>query len=97
MLLPNTSLPQALEVAERLRLQLEECPVQLPECGSIRFTVSIGLAMLTAEDLNLATLLQKADVALYQAKKKGRNCVVSYNSNDNRSSFNSYASLSKPV
>ena len=80
VLLPNTSLPQALEVAERLRLQLEECPVQLPECGSIRFTVSIGLAMLTAEDLNLATLLQKADVALYQAKKKGRNCVVSYNS-----------------
>lgn len=78
VLLPNTPLPQALEVAERLRLKLEERRVRLPDCGTIRFTVSIGVVMLTSEDPKLATLLQKADIALYRAKKMGRNRVVNY-------------------
>lgn len=78
LLLPQTHLDAALEVAERLRLTLEECAVPLPEGGSIHFTVSLGLAMLTPEDHRFSDLLKKADLALYQAKQQGRNRVVVY-------------------
>lgn len=78
VLLPNTPFAQAVEVAERLRSQLAERKVRLAEGDSISFTVSIGLVMLSPTELELAHLLQKADVALYQAKKQGRNRVVNY-------------------
>lgn len=78
VLLPNTHLPQALEVAERLRLKLAERKITLPEGGSIGFTVSIGLALLTPTEQRLNDLLKKADLALYQAKEQGRNRVVHY-------------------
>lgn len=78
VLLPNTALVQALEVAERLRLKIGEHKVQLPDQGSISFTVSIGLAMLTPQEEQLSDLLQKADFALYQAKEQGRNRVIHY-------------------
>jgi len=78
VLLLHTSLPQALEVAERLRLNIAERKVSLPEGASINFTVSIGLAMLTDQEKQLTDLFKKADLALYEAKKLGRNRVVSY-------------------
>lgn len=78
VLLPNTPFAQAVEVAERLRSQLAARKVRLAEGDSISFTVSIGLVMLSPEELELAHLLQKADLALYQAKKQGRNRVVNY-------------------
>ena len=78
VLLPNTSFTQALEVAERLRLKLAACNLPLPSGGHISFTVSIGLAMLASEERQLGSLLKKADMALYQAKQQGRNCVVSF-------------------
>ena len=65
-------------MAERLRLKLEQCELPLPEGGNIRFTVSIGLAMLAPAEQRLDSLLKKADTALYQAKQQGRNRVVSF-------------------
>ncbi len=78
VLLPNTDDSKALDVAERLRLKLEQCELPLPEGGNIRFTVSIGLAMLAPAEQRLDSLLKKADTALYQAKQQGRNRVVSF-------------------
>lgn len=78
VLLPSTNLTQAKEVAERLRLALAACKVATPDDGILRFTVSIGLAMLTNQDQQLDKLLQKADQALYLAKEQGRNRVVVY-------------------
>ena len=78
VLLPHTALDKALEVAERLREALAARKVPLPEGGTLSFTVSIGLAMLTPEDKNLDKLFQKADLALYQAKEQGRNRVIGY-------------------
>ncbi len=75
VVLPQTPLQEALEIAERLRKALEACQVPLPEGGSISFTVSIGLAMLTNQEMQLDQLAQKADLALYQAKSLGRNRV----------------------
>lgn len=75
VLIPNTNLNQAQEVAERLRKALAACKVTTAEGADIKFTVSIGISLLTNQDLILDKLLQKADLALYQAKKLGRNRV----------------------
>ncbi|GLR64244.1 sensor domain-containing diguanylate cyclase [Marinospirillum insulare] len=75
VLLPQTPLQEALEIAERLRKALEACQVPLPEGDSISFTVSIGLAMLTIQEEQFDQLMNKADLALYQAKSQGRNRV----------------------
>lgn len=82
VLLPHTPLDKALEVANRLRVKLEELKIPLPEGGTISFTVSIGLAMLTPEEQQLSKLYQKADLALYEAKEQGRNRVVNYTEGD---------------
>lgn len=78
VVLPHTPLDKALDVAERLRKALAACETPLPEGDLLSFTVSIGLAMLTPEDLTMDALIQKTDLALYQAKEQGRNRVVSY-------------------
>ncbi len=75
VLLPNTTLPEAYEVAERLReclADLKELPNTQPSLPCI--TISLGVAVLSKQDV-LASLLEKADKALYQAKQQGRNQV----------------------
>lgn len=73
VVLPDTRLDEARRVAERLREQVATHVFQEGE-QRLRVTVSIGLV--TARDVNLATLLQQADLALYRAKETGRNRVV---------------------
>lgn len=73
VVLPDTRLDEARRVAERLREQVATHVFQEGE-QRLRVTVSIGLV--TARDMNLATLLQQADLALYRAKETGRNRVV---------------------
>lgn len=67
-LMPGCAGAVALEVCERLRTEVESLPVGSP------ITVSIGLASLDGED-DAATLLARADAALYDAKRGGRNRV----------------------
>jgi len=72
-LLPATALPQALLVAERLRLSFTEEAAELaPEAAEIGFTVSLGLAE-WRDDEEMEDLLRRADHALYRAKDLGRN------------------------
>ena len=73
ILLPHTTLPEAVVGAERLRLSLETTRIApLPNT----LTVSIGVAELaTGEDG--AGLIRRIDAALYEAKRQGRNRVVS--------------------
>jgi len=59
----------AIEIAERLRAAVASGPI-----GSIRVTVSIGVAELKPDD-ELEGLLARADEALYSAKAAGRDCV----------------------
>ena len=75
-LLPETSLPGAEILAERIRKEIEE--LEIPYEGrSVRLTVSIGVCsrMLDAEILKDA-MLSSAESALHQAKSQGRNRVV---------------------
>lgn len=66
----------AHRLAETLRRRVEQTPVELAE-GSMNLTVSIGLVGLEDEIDSFAELLKRADDALYQAKRGGRNRVIS--------------------
>ena len=73
--LPDTSLPQALEIAERICSAMQET-VMTYDNREIRVTVSIGLAALRPGD-SIELWLSRADQALYEAKGGGRNrCAV---------------------
>ncbi|MEF2232386.1 MAG: sensor domain-containing diguanylate cyclase [Pseudodesulfovibrio sp.] len=76
VLLPDTPDREACAVAERIARCVRSSPVQ---CGRVRLTltVSVGLAALEEED-DLDNLLKFADIALYAAKKKGRDRVEVY-------------------
>jgi len=75
VLLPETTAGQAVVVAERLRERLAGVSVEMPGGRTFSFTVSVGVAGLTAEDSGLEALLKRADEALYEAKHTGRNRV----------------------
>lgn len=75
VLLPETSMEQALEAAERLRLAVAGASVPIESGEILRFTVSLGVASLTAADGDIDAMLKRADAALYEAKKSGRNRV----------------------
>lgn len=75
IVLPETSLEDAVLVAERIRKVIET--QSLDHNGArIQYTVSIGVAVLDVVHLDFATLLSCADEALYMAKENGRNQVV---------------------
>jgi diguanylate cyclase (GGDEF)-like protein len=76
VLLPETLLASAREVAERIRLTIASTPVPWGDT-SIRVTVSIGMSTVPETVDAVAGLLTNADEALYTAKRGGRNRVVS--------------------
>ncbi len=74
ILLPQTDLTGAREVAERLRTLLSSQPVRLG-AREIDVTASFGVATYPASTGSRDTLFPAADRALYEAKRGGRNCV----------------------
>lgn len=75
IVLPETSLPAAIEVAERMRLNVErDLKVPLPDGQYLNITASFGVAERLADD-TLETLVQRADQWLYFSKSLGRNQV----------------------
>ncbi len=77
--LPNTRLDQARAIAEQLRLTIanQDFKHDWHTGKPIPFTVSIGVATRTAGEADTATILKRADEALYKAKEGGRNRVMS--------------------
>ena len=73
-ILSNATPAAAAAMAERIRSQLEAKPFMTPS-GIMQATVSAGIAVRSAELESLQALLDRADVALYQAKESGRNRV----------------------
>ncbi len=72
VLLPDTGLEAASEVAQKLRETLELRPLRIKDC-ELTLTASFGVA---EGHESLAQLLREADQALYEAKSLGRNRVV---------------------
>ena len=74
ILLPDASAQEAEQIAGRLRQAIEAQPLRY--AGSIMpLTTSIGVASWTQPE-SPDDLLHRADEAMYQAKHRGRNCVV---------------------
>lgn len=74
LILPETALPDALAMAERLRTEIASTPVKNTK-SDIHITASFGIATLTPQHTSLENLINEADDALYGAKKNGRNRV----------------------
>jgi two-component system cell cycle response regulator len=79
VVLPDTDRRVAEVVAERLRTVVAEEPIKVGDPAvELAITMSIGLAVTEDARETTASLLRRADEALYAAKAAGRNRVVSY-------------------
>jgi diguanylate cyclase (GGDEF)-like protein len=76
ILMPGCSVAQGTEIGERVRRSLAQSPVQVQESGTVTVTSSIGLACTEEHDYAFKPLLMAADHALYEAKRTGRNRLV---------------------
>ena len=74
VLLPETTLDAACEVAERMRATVGDCAMNGAQ-GSFQVTVSIGAAQLQDGE-SFEAIMARADVMLYAAKHAGRDRVV---------------------
>lgn len=79
VLLVETDGRIAGQIAERLRQVIEEDEFFTETGDRIAITVSIGVSERQEQTESLASLMSKADKALYEAKRSGRNRVVTLN------------------
>jgi diguanylate cyclase (GGDEF)-like protein len=77
IILPETDQAGGIQAAERLRKYIEDLPIPT-ERGNLSITISMGVAEFRAHIPDLATLIDRADSAMYQAKQSGRNQVRGY-------------------
>lgn len=75
VVLTNATRQQAIEMAERARMEIEELRIQFDRY-TLNPTVSVGTAEYQVEDKDVGAVLARADKALYQAKETGKNKVV---------------------
>jgi diguanylate cyclase len=77
IILPETNLPSALRVAERIRTTIMAKELRRRKTGESlgRITISLGLAQFRDNE-SVNDLVERADQCLYAAKRQGRNCVV---------------------
>ena len=75
IVLPETNLQGARAVAERLRLCMQDNPISTSR-GSLRVTITIGIAQLDERCNDFPALLDAADQAMYRARHGGRRNVV---------------------
>lgn len=74
IILPDTDAAGGIELAERLRVKIENNPMHF-EGVEIRLTVSMGVATYVGQNDDATEMVQAADARLYKSKKGGRNCV----------------------
>jgi two-component system cell cycle response regulator len=76
VLMPDTDYRQAQGVAERVRMAVAERGFETRESRPLMVTCSVGVALNEHSLDTPETILKRADVALYRAKREGRNRVV---------------------
>jgi diguanylate cyclase (GGDEF)-like protein len=74
VLLRNPHLEEAVEVGERVRHAVAS--LELSRFGVASVSVSVGVAVATAHDQPIVEIIEQADDALYEAKRRGRDRVV---------------------
>jgi two-component system cell cycle response regulator len=76
VLMPDTDYAQAQGVAERVRAAIAERPFDIGGGRGISVTISVGVSLNEHAVDVPETLIKRADIALYRAKRDGRNRVV---------------------
>jgi diguanylate cyclase (GGDEF)-like protein len=74
IILPNTDIVGALDVAERIRVAISKHVINFQE-SEIKVTASVGVAVISENDNRYEDLISNTDLALYDAKASGRNIV----------------------
>jgi len=77
VILPDTGHDEALHVAERIRSEVEKKKIKAYD-STVRATVSVGMVSFPDGGKTANDMIEKADWALYRAKKKGRNNVCAF-------------------
>jgi diguanylate cyclase (GGDEF)-like protein len=75
VLSPSVKTPDLLALAERIRSAIERTPFRIAG-QAYALTVSIGAAIAQSDEPDMMGARRRADVALYEAKRAGRNCVM---------------------
>ncbi|WP_196137253.1 sensor domain-containing diguanylate cyclase [Aliikangiella sp. G2MR2-5] len=97
VLLPNTDIQGAREIAERIRGKVEQQPVEYEKAKYLNLTLSIGVSCWTPDKTQSAKndilesstseikdlLVNQADKALYHAKENGRNQIALFSNSPN--------------
>ena len=82
IILPETTREEAQAVAERLRKRLSLYPFRIDSRKEdVKFTISVGISTFPEYSQSADELITLADMALYQAKKEGKNKVAVYANN----------------
>lgn len=76
VLMPDTDYRQAQNIAERVRTAVAERGFEMGPGKPLAVTVSVGVALNETDTDTPEMILKRADVALYRAKREGRNRVV---------------------
>ena len=75
IVMSNTGLKEALQIAERIRQSIQAYSFDIKNCST---TVSIGIAMYPLDANSFNELIEKSDNSLYKAKHDGKNRVYAY-------------------
>lgn len=81
VMLPEPNVEGAVTAMQRLHRSVEALEIPHPGINDPHVTISVGITRF-ADDKTLDALVQEADVALYVAKSRGRNCVITYDEID---------------
>ena len=81
VILPETNINDSKIIAERIRKNISKIKIAVKDGVYICPTVSIGMSEYPSCALDEQTLIELADVALYNAKNNGKNCICEYNPN----------------
>ncbi len=77
VILPDTTIEQAIRLAERIRCSIEQLQIKTGDNETITTTVSLGVAQKTRQTGSMEAIFNEADNRLYHAKQAGRNRVCS--------------------
>jgi two-component system cell cycle response regulator len=76
--LPSKAVDQSVQLGEDIRRLVEETAVRNPQGGEVWVSVCVGVVGFPEHGQRRELLVRRADLALYQAKRGGRNRVVAY-------------------
>ena len=77
ILLNNVDASNAYIVAEKIRTTIEDLNYK-NDNQVVKITISLGISQLKNDDINLNSIIKRADTALYQAKEQNRNKTIIY-------------------